>query len=719
MQPLLVYLRALLQPTADSLLFALRTVLAGLLTLYLAFLLDLDQPKWASMTVVIISQPLAGMTLQKSFAQVLGTTLGGAVAVGVMALFPQAPLPFLLTLALWLGLCTTGGTLLRYTHSHAFVLAGFTAVIVALLAQPDPQGTYDLAITRVTETLLGVACVTLVSLFFARPEGVARGYFAKVDVLLRLIAVHAAAAVRAQEPEEDFRRRQMQLLGEIGALEGLRRHLYFDAPRLRSVDGLVQLLGNQLVLMTSRLAILHRQRTLVLQRLDDPLPPAVQRLREDELACLEELARHGNALPAASRKRITRLRRRFDNAASEVEQLADGLPAALRSLAWGLRYEQARLMQQLDEMLELAEAIRESRPGSCAVHQGRAQALHLDYRLALMNGVRAFLALSLGALVWIETAWDGARGGLILVAILCSLLATFPRPLAACQNYLRGLLLAFLASALLLFLGLPTVADFEMLALLLAPLLYLVAIGLYSPQTAGIAIGLGLTSFLMVGPQNQGVWFNDAIQWFEFAGGYAFATGLSLLAYACIFPFAPDARIRRLFLQSRDEVRQVLLARPDEAHRFSFESRLVDRLANMLGLLPAAREALSARRFECTLACMTLGVVLHQLRREALAPGLPADFRAPLAQCLDDLAEALAQPPRRGLDELLPRLRGLSERLDAFHAERETAPGLALRPLFASAVSLLIAAALLERYRDLLGEPPSPLQATRENLHAH
>ncbi len=155
MQPLLVYLRALLQPTADSLLFALRTVLAGLLTLYLAFLLDLDQPKWASMTVVIISQPLAGMTLQKSFAQVLGTTLGGAVAVGVMALFPQAPLPFLLTLALWLGLCTAGGTLLRYTHSHAFVLAGFTAVIVALLAQPDPEGTYGLAITRVTETLLG------------------------------------------------------------------------------------------------------------------------------------------------------------------------------------------------------------------------------------------------------------------------------------------------------------------------------------------------------------------------------------------------------------------------------------------------------------------------------------------------------------------------------------------------------------------------------------
>ncbi|MDQ6231499.1 FUSC family protein, partial [Pseudomonas aeruginosa] len=144
MEGLKFYARLLWRPPRETLLFALRTVAAGLLTLYLAFLFDLEQPKWALMTVVIVSQPLAGMALKRSFAQVLGTFAGAVVAVLIMALFAQQPLPFFVALGLWLALCTAGGTLLRYTDSHAFVLSGFTAVIVAVLSIPDPENTFML-----------------------------------------------------------------------------------------------------------------------------------------------------------------------------------------------------------------------------------------------------------------------------------------------------------------------------------------------------------------------------------------------------------------------------------------------------------------------------------------------------------------------------------------------------------------------------------------------
>ena len=705
MSPMLLYLRAIIHPGRDTLLFALRTVLAGLLTLYLAFLLYLDQPKWATMTVVIISTPLAGMTLQKSFAQVIGTTIGAMVAVAIMALFPQAPLPFIVTLALWLAICTAGGTLMRFTYSHAFVLSGFTAVIDALLAQPAPESTYTLAITRVTETLLGVACVTLVSLFFARPQSVARGYFAKVDQLIRLIAVHAAAVIRGEEREEDFQQRQKQLLSEIAALEMLRRHLYFDAPRLRGADELVQQLANQLVLMTSRLAILRRQRKLIEARLSGPLPESVRRLREDELACLAELAEFGRDLPSPTRKRITQLRQRFDSAARQAEELADGLPTSLRSLAWALRFEQARLMQQLDEMIELSEAIQDGRPGSSSYPQSQAQALHLDFHLAAMNATRAFVALCCAGWIWIETAWDGARAGMILIGILCSLLATFPRPLMASLAYMRGLAMALVAAALLQFLLLPSVGDFEMLALFLTPLLYVIAVGLANPQTAGIGIGLGLSTFLLVGPQNQGAWINTSLQWFEFAGGYVSAGVLALLVYAWVFPFDADARLRRQSRRTRAEVRSVLLSKPSEARRFLFESRLVDRLAIMLGLLPAARDSQSAERFQCSLASMTLGVVLHQLRRESLnANGLPQALRARLSLLLDELAACLDQPPAAPLHRVLPAMRELGNELDELQNHGNYPSGGALRPLFVSGVALLVAADLLERFRDLYGE---------------
>ncbi len=89
MEGLKFYARLLWRPPRETLLFALRTVAAGLLTLYLAFLFDLEQPKWALMTVVIVSQPLAGMALKRSFAQVLGTFAGAVVAVLIMALFAR------------------------------------------------------------------------------------------------------------------------------------------------------------------------------------------------------------------------------------------------------------------------------------------------------------------------------------------------------------------------------------------------------------------------------------------------------------------------------------------------------------------------------------------------------------------------------------------------------------------------------------------------------
>lgn len=438
MEGLKLYARLLWRPPRETLLFALRTVAAGLLTLYLAFLFDLEQPKWALMTVVIVSQPLAGMALKRSFAQVVGTFAGAVVAVLIMALFAQQPLPFFVALGLWLALCTAGGTLLRYTDSHAFVLSGFTAVIVAVLSIPDPENTFMLAVVRVTETLLGVACVALVSLLSARPQAVAKGYFAQVDGLIRSTARHAAAVIRGDEGDESFNQRQMQLVASITALDGLRRHLYFDAPNLRRADGLVQLLGNLLVLMASRLLLLRQHRLLVRAHWVGPLPADIQALLDRALRVLDALAEQGRAVPSEVLEEFQAVRQAFDAAATRAESYDEALSPALRPQVAILRWEYARLFQRLGEVLELNDAIQSGRQASSFYRRGQAQALHLDWALASMNAVRAFVALSCAAWLWITSAWNGALSSLLLVGVMCSLMATFPRPLLAAQNFLRG-----------------------------------------------------------------------------------------------------------------------------------------------------------------------------------------------------------------------------------------------------------------------------------------
>jgi uncharacterized membrane protein YccC len=712
MQALLQYFKAIVHPGPGVLLFALRTIAAGLLTLYLAFVFDLDQPKWSIMAVVIVSQPLGGMALARSFGQVIGTTLGAVVAVVIMAIFPQAPLPFLVTLSLWLALCTAGGTLLRYTSSQAFVLSGYTAVVVGLLAVPDQDGTFLLAVTRVTETLLAVACVCVVSLLTARPETVARDYFNKIDQIIKLLATHASAVIRTEENESDFMRRQMQLLGQISALEGVRRHLYYDAPRLRSADELVQLLGNQLVLLTARLTALRHQRELLLERLEGEIPQEIQRLLAEEVLFLDELAQLGRAMPVEQRRQFGLLQKRFDDLAYLSEQLVEPLPATLRSLSWSLRWEQARLLQQFETIMELSDVIQSGRKAS-SVYRGQKNTLHMDYTLAAMNAIRAFCALMVAGLIWIETGWDGARGGMIVAGILCSLMATFPRPLLAAQSYARGLGLALVVSAVLQFALVPMISSFELLALLLAPLLYCVAVGLSSPPTTGTGIGLGLTTFLLLGPQNVGLGQNSAIQWFEFSGAYVCATTLALSVYALIFPFRPVLRIRRLHKENCEQVNALLKIPATDENQFAFESRMVDRLTMMLGLLPSIQDKPARDLFDVSLGCMALGIALNQLRQQGQNnPLLSPDMQNRLFATVRDTGRLVAGRAGIDMDRVLASLHVLGDELDALHCSVHEQ----LWSVFRMRVALLIVVSFLERHRGHF-EPAIPTEGVPALAH--
>src|SRR4051812_24800524 len=86
--------------------FSLKTFVAAMLALYIAFRLDLSQPSWSVTTVYIVSQPFAGMVLAKSLYRVLGTLIGAVMSLIMVALFSNAPELFCLALAIWIGLGT-------------------------------------------------------------------------------------------------------------------------------------------------------------------------------------------------------------------------------------------------------------------------------------------------------------------------------------------------------------------------------------------------------------------------------------------------------------------------------------------------------------------------------------------------------------------------------------------------------------------------------------
>src|ERR1700720_1460044 len=73
----------------NPLIFAAKTFVAGLLALYVAFWLGLDEPRWALLTVYIVSQPESGLVLAKGFYRALGTAAGLLVTTLLVFTFAQ------------------------------------------------------------------------------------------------------------------------------------------------------------------------------------------------------------------------------------------------------------------------------------------------------------------------------------------------------------------------------------------------------------------------------------------------------------------------------------------------------------------------------------------------------------------------------------------------------------------------------------------------------
>ncbi|WP_455777474.1 FUSC family protein, partial [Burkholderia stabilis] len=150
-----------------ALAFALRNTAASLLALYIAFRMNLDDPKWAASTVWIVAQGSRGMGLSKSQYRILGTAIGAAVALALTGAFAQTPELFLAALAVWIGLCAGVATFQRNFRAYAAVLAGYTAAIIAMDAVSAPLHAFDIAVARFLYVVVGILCCALFDTVFA------------------------------------------------------------------------------------------------------------------------------------------------------------------------------------------------------------------------------------------------------------------------------------------------------------------------------------------------------------------------------------------------------------------------------------------------------------------------------------------------------------------------------------------------------------------------
>jgi uncharacterized membrane protein YccC len=139
---------------------AIKTALATVLAYGVALALNWENAHWAAFAVAFCALSTLGESLNKGLLRLSGTLVGSLAAFVLIALFPQDRWQFLIGMSIFTGFCAymMPGT----SRWYFWLVAGFSAPLIALSGGADPLNDFQTAVTRTEETALGVVSYSLV-----------------------------------------------------------------------------------------------------------------------------------------------------------------------------------------------------------------------------------------------------------------------------------------------------------------------------------------------------------------------------------------------------------------------------------------------------------------------------------------------------------------------------------------------------------------------------
>lgn len=615
------WLRELLAGEAHAWLFVGKSVLAIYLGAWLAMWLQLEQPSTTMITVAIVMHPHSGMVLAKSFYRTIGTLVGSLVGLALMSAFPQQRELFLLSLSLWVALCAGGALRYRNFMAYGFVLAGYTAAIVALPAIANPYGVFDSAVMRVSEVLLGIGVSALVS-ELVLPERLrpilrreARAHFAKFLAFLR-------GSTAGRIPRQAMQDAQLASVRAAVQLEDLRSSVIFEDPEVRLRSRRMRLLNQRYMAAATSFQSLHHLINRLQRGGRDAAATALIALYRPLAAALTPPAGHAgdddlHALPPQLDACVRALPGR---AAALRQELSDA--AACREFDTGAALL-ARLVDELAAFVATEHALRTGKPvkgGVEKVHFSRSS----DLAGVGVAVLRTFLTMATLSVFWLASGWTFGANAMLLAAIFSGLMAASPNPVGSVLHTLVGYAAGMLGAAITVFALMPGGEGYTMLVASTLPLLligpYLATRDTLPGVGAGYTLGfvyiLALKNPMVYAPEH---FFNDAIA--QLAG-----LGLSGAAFMLLPGLAGTGWQRRRQLRRLRALVWQAATEPLDGLLWRFESRSRDLLLQAVANT-RPRSAESRTLLAWSLAVQETGRALLELRQDVAGGELPAIAR--------------------------------------------------------------------------------------------
>ena len=642
--PLHLAWREWLNEDAPIIGYIVKVLLASVLAMWLSLRFELDQPRTAMLTVAIVMQSRSGMVFAKSYYRLIGTLVGVVVSFILVALFAQERIPFLLYMAVWIGLCTAGSMIYRNHQSYAFVLAGYTLCIVGLPATLAPGQTFSIGVTRISEILIGLFSATLVSdlVFPQRMWDVmlasVRRRFTDFSDLIRATAASSVIS-SALKPA------LLRFISDIFRLETFRASTVMENDASRQNRLRLSQLNNEFMQVSTSFhafeQLLRRQSKSGCPEVDNALLNLYRQLADaltldGRSARTEQEALMVNAQLADYRGKFAQV----------IITLRRTLPADLNEQDLMKFATGVELLERLADELH----VYASTYGSFAIPPSTEVALtqnkqapqpemHFDMLAVSLAGIRGALALAILSTVWIVTDWRSGIEAITLGVITSTLFATSPSPGHTVRQFFIGAVLGTILAYFCNFHWLTHAQGFLMLVIAVSPGILLAAWLTTKPSTAVIGSGMFMVFLMHIGfnsaySSNPVNFINDAI-----------ADLLAVLLSGVLFGVIDLSNSRWSKLRTAQSLRKLVVAACNEPlsfRRARLETAARD-LVQRAGSAQRIAEEQDQLIVDWLLSTLEIGHAVIALR-EYLQEVNNAATAAPLQQCLHAIAILYGSP---------------------------------------------------------------------------
>ncbi len=515
----------LLRPQRSAVYFSARTLLATVLALLIAFVLKLDSPQWAAITVWIVAQPSKGMTLSKGFYRLIGTLVGACVAVLLISTCGNKPWLFLLILSLWMGVTAATSNLVRYLRSYGAVLAGYTASIVALLVFSQAEHIWEVAQSRIICVLLGIGCATFIAILPGNGKS-KKDLFIKLQTSLSKILLCFANVADRQSKARAFIL-EKELLSEITSLEESLSYAVMESLQIRLRQRVIQELITRFIATMSSIRAVEA---------------LLQKKTNWDSQVLEGLVKTSSLAKEFSRTlKVSEFQQQLppQSLVTELKVLSLALQSEIKGSSL-LAERVADLAENFATLIHDFDSLSaESRGGQSSFFLNH----YRDWRIARIAGLRSLVGVLTGGVIWLSTGWTIGPFLVVMAAVNCGLFANRNDPLSALATTMKASLWAYA----LAFVGLYTITlGAPVVAVYLAAILCLFPAGLLIADTRTSLTGVIFAANFLVFLSPSRLMLFNLLHYRDLGLGFFGGLAVSWLVFKIFSPPTAQQQIDRL-----------------------------------------------------------------------------------------------------------------------------------------------------------------------------